>query len=301
VRRLAVAGVLTLAGQQLVAFVAIRLASDGPDGTQVVYFAGLTLFLVPWAALAVPLATSAYPGLAERAEVGDEPGYRKALAPVAVLVVVTAAVAAAVLVAVSGPMARVFLISEPAEKVAALRDTIIAFAPGLVGYALVALLTRALYARGLWRAPTVCVVGGWLLAVVADVVLSRALPSADRAVALGAGHSVGVTVAGVSLLVVVARLVPGALHGVVRSGVPAVLGAAVAALAGLWVTGALGGGPVPHGVAAAVAVGAASAAVVLLVSAAVIMGAARRPLTSALRQLRAPEAPVSEPEEVRRD
>src|SRR3712207_7067439 len=42
----------------------------------------------------------------------------------------------------------------------------------LVGYGLVALLTRALYARGLWKAPTVCVVAGWLLAVVADVVLS---------------------------------------------------------------------------------------------------------------------------------
>ncbi len=69
VRRLALAGVLTLAGQQLVAVVAIRLANDGtPDGTQVVYAAGLTLFLVPWAALAVPLATSAYPGLSERAD-----------------------------------------------------------------------------------------------------------------------------------------------------------------------------------------------------------------------------------------
>ena len=45
VRRLALAGVLTLAGQQAVAAVAIRLANDGPDGTQVVYFAGMTLFL----------------------------------------------------------------------------------------------------------------------------------------------------------------------------------------------------------------------------------------------------------------
>ena len=112
VRRLAVAGVLTLAGQQLVAAVAIRLASDGaPDGTQVVYAAGLTLFLVPWAALAVPLATSAYPGLAERAEDGDEAGFARALAPVAVLVVAASALAAAVLVAVAGPMARVFLSS----------------------------------------------------------------------------------------------------------------------------------------------------------------------------------------------
>jgi hypothetical protein len=40
---------------------------------------------------------------------------------------------------------------------------------------------------------------------------------------------------------------------------------------------------------------------VLLICAAVIMGTAREPLTGALRQLRAPEAPVPEPEEVRRD
>ena len=227
VRRLALAGVLTLAGQQLVAAVAIRLASDGPDGTQVVYAAGLTLFLVPWAALAVPLATSSYPGLAETAETGDDPGYRRALAPVTVLVVALTAVAAGVLVAVAGPMSRVvFLSSAPDTVVAALRDTIIAFAPGLVGYALVALLTRALYARDLWKAATVCVVGGWLLAVVADVVLARLLAPEDRGLALGAGHSIGVTVAGFALLVVVARAAgPGALSGVVRTGLAALAGA----------------------------------------------------------------------------
>ena len=48
--------------------------TTAPDGTQVVYAAGLTLFLVPWAALAVPLATSAYPGLAERADAGRRAG-----------------------------------------------------------------------------------------------------------------------------------------------------------------------------------------------------------------------------------
>ena len=220
VRRLAFAGVLTLAGQQLVAVVAIRLANDGtPDGTQVVYAAGLTLFLVPWAALAVPLATSAYPGLSERADLGDEAGYRQSLAPVVVFTVVTAAVAAALLVAVSGPMARVFFASGSDEVVAALRDTIVAFAPGLLGYGLVALLTRALYARGLWKAPTVCVVAGWLVAVVADVVLSAALPPEDRGFALGAGHSIGVTVAGIGLLVVVARVAgPAALVGLPRTG-----------------------------------------------------------------------------------
>ncbi|WP_448623543.1 murein biosynthesis integral membrane protein MurJ [Geodermatophilus sp. URMC 64] len=290
VRRLALAGVLTLAGQQLVAAVAIRLANDGaPDGTQVVYAAGLTVFLVPWAALAVPLATSAYPGLAESAELGDDEGYRRSLAPVAVLVLVGTAVAAAVLVAVAGPMARVFLATGSDADVAALRDTVIAFAPGLVGYGLVALLTRALYARGLWKAPTVCVVGGWLLAVVADVVLAGSLPARDRGLALGAGHSLGVTVAGLTLLAVVARVAGRpALAGALRVGVPALLAAALGAAAGLLVARLLGVDPVPPGGApAAVGAGVVVAAVVAVVAGAVIMGTARRPLTAAVRGLRA--------------
>jgi putative peptidoglycan lipid II flippase len=299
VRRLALAGVLTLAGQQLVAAVAIRLANDGaPDGTQVVYFAGMTLFLLPWAALAVPLATSAYPGLAERAESGDETGFQRALAPVAVLVVASAAVAAAVLVAVSGPMARVFLGAGTDASVTALRSTIIAFAPGLVGYALVALLTRALYARGLWKAPTVCVVGGWLLAVVADVLLSSLLPAQDRGLALGAGHSIGVTMAGVGLLVAVARAAgPGSLAGVARAGVPALAGAALGALVGLLVAGTLGADPVPsRGALAAVGTGVLTAATVLVIASAVMMGTARGPLAAALQALRAPDR-----QEVHRD
>jgi putative peptidoglycan lipid II flippase len=293
VRRLAIAGVLTLAGQQLVAAVAIRLAADGPDGTQVVYAAGLTIFLVPWAALAVPLATSAYPGLAERADAGDDHGYRRALAPVAVLVVAASAVAAALMVAVSGPMARIFLAGGSDGVVAALRDTIIAFAPGLPGYALVAVLTRALYARGHWKSPTVCVVGGWLLAVAADVVLAQLLPAEDRGLALGAGHSLGVTVAGLALLVAVARTAgPASLAGVGRVGAAAVAAGALAAVAGLWATRAMDADPVPDGLLSAVLAGLLGAAIVLVIALAVMMGTARRPVAAAWRALRAAERPV---------
>jgi putative peptidoglycan lipid II flippase len=295
VRRLAVAGVLTLAGQQLVAVVAIRLANAGaPDGTQVVYIAGLTLFLVPWAALAVPLATSAYPGLSERAEVGDEAGYRRALAPATVLVLVASLAAAAVLVAVAGPMARVFLVGEPSATVAALRDTIVAFAPGLAGYGLVALLSRALYARGLWKAPAVCVLGGWLFAVAADLVLAAVLPPADRGAALAAGHSLGVTVAGLALLAVVARVAgPAALSGVPRTGGPALLAAGLGAAAGLLTARALGADPVPQGsLVSVVGAGVLAAAVTLAVVAAVMMGTARGPLRAAVRGLRTSDREV---------
>jgi len=288
VRRLAVAGVVTLAGQQLVAVVAIRLAnSDAPASTQTVYFAGMTVFLLPWAALAVPLATSVYPALTERAALGDRTGYARTLAPTVVLVLVGSAVAAAGLVAVSGPMARVFLAS--ADDAGHLHRTIAAFAPGLLGYGLVAVLTRALYARGLWRAPTVCVAGGWLVAVLADLVLAGTLPDADRALALGAGHSTGVTVAGAALLAVVAREAGApALAGVARTGLPALLAGALGGAAGLLTARALGADPVPGGVPAAIGTGVVAGAVVLVVATAVMMVTARRPLLAAVHGLRAP-------------
>jgi putative peptidoglycan lipid II flippase len=175
--------------------------------------------------------------------------------------------------------------------VAALRDTIVAFAPGLVGYALVALLTRALYARGHWKAPTVCVVGGWLLAVAADVLLSGLLPADDRALALGAGHSLGVTAAGLGLLVVVARAAgPESLTGVARAGLPACLGAVLGAAAGLAVARLLGADPVPApGAFAAVGTGLLAGGAALVVAAAVMMATARGPLSAALQSLRAPD------------
>jgi putative peptidoglycan lipid II flippase len=290
VRRLAVAGVLTLAGQQLTAGVAIRLAGDGTaDGTQLVYTAAMTVFLLPWGALAVPLATSVYPVLSAAADTGDLPGYRRALAPVALLTLTVAAVAAGLLIAVSGPLAGVFFAAQDASgSVPAMRDAVVGFAPGLVGYALVALLTRALYARGLWRAPTACVVAGWLLAIVADVVLSAVLPAADRALALGLGHSIGVTVAGTSLAVVTARVSGrSSLAGTLRVGVPALLAATAAGAAGLAVGRLLGADPLPGGgVLAAVGTGVVVAAVGAVVAGAVMMGLARRPLLAAVHGLR---------------
>ena len=125
--------------------------SDGtPPGTQLVHAAALTVFLLPLGALAVPLATAVAPALAGAAGTGDEPGYRRALdpggrrgggglgrrGPV-------------VLAAAAGPLAGVFFATPAtAGSAAAMRDAVLGFAPGLPGYALLALLTRALYARG---------------------------------------------------------------------------------------------------------------------------------------------------------
>ena len=202
VARLALAGVLTLAGQQLVAAVAIRLANDGP---------GRHPGRLRRRADAVPACRGRRsrcrwpprptPGLAERAERGDRAGFARALAPVAVLVVAASAVAAACWSPSPGPIARVFLASDGPATVAALRDTIIAFAPGLVGY-------------GAGRLPHPGPVRPRAVEG-ADRVRRRRLaarrrrrrrprrqlcPRRTAALALGAGHTLGVTVAGLALL-----------------------------------------------------------------------------------------------------
>ncbi|MDV3221972.1 murein biosynthesis integral membrane protein MurJ, partial [Intrasporangium sp.] len=65
VRSLAVAGLLAVAGQQLATLVVIRLANDrGGVGTLNVFIYAQAVTLLPYAVLAVPLATAAFPSLA---------------------------------------------------------------------------------------------------------------------------------------------------------------------------------------------------------------------------------------------
>jgi putative peptidoglycan lipid II flippase len=109
-------------------------------------------------------------------------------------------------------VARVLAAGVPGpESVAALTDATAAFAPGLVGYGLVALLGRALYARGDGRTPAVATVTGWLVVTVADIALVAVGPF-DRVTALGLGNTIGMSVAGVLLVAGIRRAAPDALR-----------------------------------------------------------------------------------------
>lgn len=292
VRRLAAAGVATLAAQQIAVVVAIRLANDGaPAGTQVLYLLAMTVFLLPWGALAVPLATSAFPRLSASFEHRDEETYRATLAPTSAAVVISCLVGSAVMIAAAEPAARIFVqgtgVPDSDVTVARLAATIVAFAPGLAGYGLVALLTRALYARGLWKQPTAAVVGGWLLTVVADIVLAIALPADARGVALAAGHSIGVIVAGIALIAVTVRCAHReSLRGLSRIAAAALLAVLVASAVGRLLAQVWDGGGVIQAVLQVVAVGT----VVLVVSAGAMMVLARTPVREVLRGLRRPDA-----------
>lgn len=249
VARLAFAGAVTLAAQQLSVGVVLRLAHRGDGGTLVLYNLAWAVFLVPWSVLAVPIATSAFPRLSQRA-VDGENAFADAAAPALRIVVAVTAAAAAALCAAALPAARVLVLHVPGNgDTAALAWALAAFAPGLLGYGLVAYVGRALYARNSWKFAAVAICAGWLVVIVADVALVGLFAARWRVVALGIGNSLGMTVAGVLLLYGLGRATAGrALAGLRRTGPAAVVGAVLGVAAGLAVGVGLGRGSIASAV-----------------------------------------------------
>ena len=128
--------------------------------------------------LAVPLATAAFPSLSSQFAGGDGPAYARTLLRSTRLVVVVSLAGAAVLVAVAPAVGGFFAALDVAGAgLSAMPVALTAFAPGLVGFALIAHLGRALFAAGhaAWAARST--VAGWLCAVVLSLVL---VPRAGR-------------------------------------------------------------------------------------------------------------------------
>ncbi|GIJ81127.1 putative peptidoglycan lipid II flippase [Micromonospora phaseoli] len=233
VRGLAVAGVVTVAAQQVALVVILYRLSSGPTEAFQVFNLAQTFYLLPWAVLAVPLATAAYPTLAAAAVGADERTYRDVLSGTARGVLLCSCLGAAVLVGAAGPIGRFFPLDSTATAAA-----ITGYAPGLIGYGLFAVLSRALYARGATRAATAAITAGWLAVPLVLLPLSTLLPAADRVLAVAVANSVGMLLLGALLLVAVGRSAGReALAGAGRAGGAGLLAgttAAVAALALLW-------------------------------------------------------------------
>ena len=233
VRSLAVAGIVTLIAQDASVAVVIVLAnSHGGDGTLVLYSFAWAVFFLPYAVLAVPIATSAFPELSARTETFD-----------AITATSTRAVTVASWLGVAGmagtcvPLARVFQshVGQAADA-RQLAIALAAFAPGLVGYGLTANLSRVLYAAGRSRASALAVSGGWLLVILADLLIVPFVPRSAVVPWLGVGTSIGLTGSAVVLLVLVRRFRGAdALRGCARAGLAGLFGALAGTAAGLGV------------------------------------------------------------------
>ena len=113
-----------------------------------------------------------------------------------------------------------------------------AFAPGLVGFGLMALLTRALYVRGRPALAGRWVAAGWLVAALGSlaVLVGGTVSSRRLLVSLGVASTLGMTLAAVGLVLTVrSAWGPTALAGLTRSLAASVVGGAAAGLAGAMV------------------------------------------------------------------
>jgi peptidoglycan biosynthesis protein MviN/MurJ (putative lipid II flippase) len=242
VRRLAVAGVLTLIAQDLSTVAAIVLSNArGGNGALVLYSYGWQVFFIIYAGLAVPIATSAFPLLSAQATDGTagRGEFQATSAAASRAVVLMSWLGAAVLAGACLPLARVFSSHDPAQA-RQLAGSLALFAPGLVGYGLTATLSRVLFAAGRSRVTAAAMGGGWLLVIVADLLIVPFVPQAWVVPALGLGTTIGLAAAAVALTVAVRRaLGAAALAGLPRAGLAGLGGGLAGAAAGAGVAVAL--------------------------------------------------------------
>jgi putative peptidoglycan lipid II flippase len=226
VRALAAVGVAAFIAQDasLVAVIVLANGHQG-GGAVVLYNYGWQMFFVPYAVLAVPIATSAFPLLS--ATDGEEEFDRTAASATRAAMLVSW-LGAALLAGAAWPAARLF-VAHP-QQVHQLALTFIAFAPGLVGFGLAAALSRVLFASGRNRLAAVSLVGGWVVVTAVDVAAVPLVASRWVVPVLGLGNTIGLTYAGIALLIAVRA----------SRGTAALRGSARAAGAGL--AGALAGG-----------------------------------------------------------
>jgi putative peptidoglycan lipid II flippase len=285
---LAGAGVLALVAQQA-AVAATLWLTHAPrtidTGVVNVYTYVQAVYLLPYAVLAVPIATSAFPALAhstaiEELEQQIGTSARDTLAGALRGILLLTAGGVTVLMAVSRPVGVFFRSFDRAADaggaaaLAALPGALSAYAPGLVGFSVSALLTRALYVRGRPIHAALAVAAGWALAALIPIALvPEGSPAGTTLGILGVGSTLGMTVSAVVLVLLVRDVWgPEAVRGSGRT-----LGAAVVAVAvGLAVGDTVARGLSPDSLWSALGSGLLVAVVTLVAYLGVMMVADRK-------------------------
>ncbi len=293
---LAGAGLLALLAQQAAVLVTLWVSQHrGGTGTLNVYTYVQAIYLLPYAVLAVPVATAAFPAMARGSDQASAERSQATLASSARVITVATCAGAAVLFAIAGPTGAFFSALDagrrsPAgqEALAALPGALSAFAPGLVGFGLTALLTRALYVLGRPAVAGGVVALGWLIAAIIPLVLLQDDAGPRNTLQLlGFASSLGMTVAAVGLVAAVHRAWGRrTFTGLGRSAAVALVSGALSAAAGRLIADGLH----PSGLAAGATVAVVVAFIVVSFFAVLIWigdrGSARLVLTRLRRGAR---------------
>ncbi len=205
-RSLAGAGIAALIAQQISVLTVVAVARRyGSAGTIAIYQYTQAIYVLPYAVLAVPLATVVYPQLAARLAAKHVSRETKDLIANSTALVTLAACVGSGALMLGAPLAQqVFGLITTVDYMGA---ALVAFAPGLVGYALIYQLTRVLYVLDAARSAALATCLGWLVVAGASWVFSANAKGPAVLVYLGAASSAGMSLAGVALALVLARRV----------------------------------------------------------------------------------------------
>lgn len=236
-RKLAAAGLAVLVAQQLAFLVTTYLANHrGAEGSIAVYTWANAVYLLPYAVLAVPITTAVFPRLAAAFEAGETAAFDLYAATSTRAVMLAGGAGAALLVGTAVPVARIFAYDNGRVQEAqalSLGAGLVAFAPALIGFAVLMHLGRVLYARQAGRQVAVFTGLAWLAVAAAGLVLTLRWDGLDAVGALAAAMSAGMVAGAVVLLVVLRRIAgPGVLSGLARATLAALTGAVLAGAAG---------------------------------------------------------------------
>lgn len=205
-RSLAGAGIAALIAQQISVLTVVAVARRyGSAGTIAIYQYTQAIYVLPYAVLAVPLATVVYPQLVARLAAKHVSRETKDLIANSTALVTLAACVGSGALMLGAPLAQqVFGLITAVDYMGA---ALVAFAPGLVGYALIYQLTRVLYVLDAARSAALATCLGWLVVAGASWVFSANAKGPAVLVYLGAASSAGMSLAGVALALVLARRV----------------------------------------------------------------------------------------------
>lgn len=245
----AVVGLILQQGSQLLIIWAAQQTDDPGALTRITW--ANAIYLLPFAVLVAPILQLAFPRLSAAAEEGPQ-AVSQALAAITPAVGVLSCLSAALLAGTAVPVARVFVLGPGSGRAEALAAPIAAFAPAVVGFALLGLASRTLLAQHLARDSGIATSAGWGTVIVAVLVVvwlvprAVVLPGLSLAVSAGmiVGAAVGWRLTGRTVPVAGIRrrpLVVSALAAVPAGGITGAISRALLD-AGIWASlaGALG-------------------------------------------------------------
>ncbi len=254
--RLAGAGMVALLAQQAAVLATMRLSNQsGGTGTFVLFSYINAVYLLPYAVLAVPVATVMFPALSHQVARSQDPesspskrqeaaeALRHTTATTSAFILTIGLLGTVILMSAAGPLQTFFTAIDAASGRSsvpfdAMTEAITVMALAVPGWSFVAWGTRIFYAMERSRHSSIATTLGWILVIVgmvAAIILTNANNDPGLTlVAICSGYVLGMSVAALSLLISVRRsLGHGALRHVLRRSALSLLAATLAAVAGM--------------------------------------------------------------------